>query len=121
MFIYDYVDSHFPVFDNMYAKRLRTYKRIGYSLRATDAPEKQTANAIYDSDSYRPIFEQDLREAAESVVISSPTLSRKRVEQLLTLIQPGQEKGHYMAPRCIPLWKRRAAAKPAGKPARGRL
>ncbi len=93
VFIYDYVDSHILVYDNMYAKRLRTYKRIGYSLRATDAPEKQTANAIYDSDSYRPIFEQDLREAAEGVVISSPTLSRKRVEQLLTLIQPGQEKG----------------------------
>lgn len=95
--IYDYVDSHIPVFDNMYGKRLRTYKRIGYSVYTVDAAEKQTANAIFDSDSYRPIFEQDLREATESVVISSPTLSRKRVEQLLTLIQPGQEKGLKVA------------------------
>lgn len=28
---------------------------------------------------------------------------------------------HYMAPGRIPLWKRRAAAKPVGKPAQGRL
>lgn len=27
--IYDYVDAHIPVFDNMYAKRLKAYKRIG--------------------------------------------------------------------------------------------
>lgn len=95
--IYEYVDSHIPVFDNMYAKRLRTYKRIGYTLRTMDAPDKQNANAIYDSDSYRSIFEQDLREATKSVVISSPTLSRKRVEQLLALIEPGQENGLKVA------------------------
>ena len=95
--IYDYVDSHIPVFDKMYAKRLQTYKRIGYTLCATDASEKQTANAIYDSDSYRPVFEQDLREATKSVIISSPTLSRKRVEQLLVLVQSGQENGLKVA------------------------
>ena len=93
VFIYDYVDSHIPVFDNMYTKRLRTYKRIGYTLCTTDAPEKQNANAIYDSDNYRPVFEQDLLEATESIVISSPTLSRKRVEQLLALVRSGQENG----------------------------
>ena len=97
VFIYDYVDSHIPVFDNMYAKRLRTYKRIGYTLCTADTPQKQTADAIYDSDSYRPIFEQDLREAAASVIISSPTLSRKRVEQLLALVRPGQENGLKVA------------------------
>lgn len=93
VFIYDYVDSHIPVFDNMYAKRLRTYKHIGYSLYTADAPEKQTANAIFDSDSYRPAFEQDLQEATQSIIIFSQTLSRKRVEQLLALVQSGQENG----------------------------
>lgn len=93
VYIFDYVDTHIPVFDKMYAKRLRTYKRIGYSLHTSDAPEKQTANAIFDSDNYRSVFEQDIREAVKSVVISSPTLSRKRVEQLIALLQPGQENG----------------------------
>ena len=95
--IYDYVDSHIPVFDKMYAKRLRTYKRIGYSLCTSDAPKKQTADAIFDSDSYRPIFERDLTEAAESIMISSPTLSRNRVNQLITLVQTGQERGVKVA------------------------
>lgn len=93
VYIFDYVDTHIPVFDKMYAKRLRTYKRIGYSLHTSDAPEKQTANAIFDSDNYRSVFEQDIREAVKSVVISSPTLSRMRVEQLIALLQPGQENG----------------------------
>ena len=93
MFIYDYVDSHIPVFDKMYAKRLKTYKRIGYTLYAPDTPEKQAADAIFDSDTYRPVFEQDLREAVETVVISSPTLSRKRVENLVELLLPAQEQG----------------------------
>ncbi len=93
VFIYDYVDSHIPVFDKMYAKRLKTYKRIGYTLYAPDTPEKQAANAIYDSDTYRPVFEQDLREAVETVLISSPTLSRKRVENLVELLLPAQEQG----------------------------
>jgi len=30
--VYDYVDSHIRDFDNMYAKRLRTYKRTGFQL-----------------------------------------------------------------------------------------
>ena len=75
----------------------RAYNRIGYTLCTTDTPEKQTADAIYDSDSYRTVFEQDLREAAASVVISSPTLSRKRVEQLLNLVRVGQENGLKVA------------------------
>lgn len=93
VYIYDYVDSHIPVFDSMYAKRLRTYKRIGYSLSVPETTEKQTANAIYDSDNYRPIFERDLREAAECVVISSPTLSRNRVDKLVKLLEENQRNG----------------------------
>ena len=30
--IFDYIDAHIPVFDNMYVKRLKAYKRIGYKL-----------------------------------------------------------------------------------------
>ena len=37
------------------------------SLRTPEAPEKQTANAIYDSDAYRSVFEQDMREATETM------------------------------------------------------
>lgn len=47
--IYDYVDIHIPVFDRMYAKRLKAYKRIGYKLYTNHIQEKQDVNAIYDS------------------------------------------------------------------------
>lgn len=47
--VYDYVDSHIRVFDNMYAKRLRTYKRTGFQLITNEILSKQTVNAIYDA------------------------------------------------------------------------
>ena len=30
--VYDYIDSHIRILDNMYAKRLRTYKRTGFQV-----------------------------------------------------------------------------------------
>ena len=32
MIIYDYVDNHIPMFNNMYMKRLKAYKQIGYEF-----------------------------------------------------------------------------------------
>ena len=40
--VYDYVDSHIPMFDNMYAKRLKAYKQIGYEVCTGIVGEKQT-------------------------------------------------------------------------------
>ena len=51
------------VFDNMYAKRLRTYKRTGFELITNDVLAKQNVNAIYDSGSYMDVFEQDIVES----------------------------------------------------------
>ena len=61
--VYDYIDAHLRVFEAMYTKRLRTYKRLGYSVISDMILEKQNANAIYDSGNYADIFEQDLVEA----------------------------------------------------------
>lgn len=91
--IYDYVDSHIPVFDRMYAKRLKAYKRIGYQLYVAGSSTKQDANAIFDSDSYLPIYEKDLKEANTDIVISSPTLSRYKVLRMINLLKERQESG----------------------------
>lgn len=32
VYVYDYIDSHIRFFDRMYAKRLKTYKRTGFSI-----------------------------------------------------------------------------------------
>lgn len=47
----------------MYAKRLRTYKRIGFELITNGILAKQNVNAIYDSGSYTDVFEQDIVES----------------------------------------------------------
>ena len=55
--VYDYVDSHISMFDDMYAKRLRAYKQIGYTVASEVSGEKQTANAIYDFENYKESYE----------------------------------------------------------------
>jgi superfamily II DNA or RNA helicase len=91
--IYDYIDANIPVFDNMYAKRLKAYKRIGYKLYNENPIEKQSVNAIFDSDSYSLIFEQDLKEARSDIVISSPTFAKRRVMHILSLLRERQMAG----------------------------
>ena len=91
--VYDYIDSHIRFFDNMYAKRLRTYKRVGFSLISEKKAAKQTANAIYDSGNYGDVFERDLVEAEKSIVVSSPELVRDKVDRFLYLVKARQETG----------------------------
>ncbi|MGN0350298.1 MAG: DEAD/DEAH box helicase, partial [Roseburia sp.] len=67
--VYDYVDSHIPMFDKMYAKRLKAYKQIGYEVCGGLQHEKQTANAIFDSDNYQEVYKSDLLEAEKEIVL----------------------------------------------------
>lgn len=91
--IYDYIDANIPVFDHMYAKRLRAYKKIGYKLYSENPAGKQEVNAIYDSDTYSPVYEQDLREAVSEIVISSPTLGKYKVMRMTSMLKERQEAG----------------------------
>lgn len=91
--VYDYIDSHIPVFDNMYSKRLRTYKKIGFRVMSDIAADKQNVNAIYDAGNYMDIFEQDLAEAEKEIVISSPDIIQKKIDRLIYLMKPRQEAG----------------------------
>lgn len=93
VYVYDYIDSHIRYFDNMYIKRLRTYKRTGFTLWTGDLHTKQNINAIYDSGNYTEKFEQDMIEADKSVVISSPDICQDKIERLLYLMRQRQEVG----------------------------
>ena len=70
--VYDYIDAHISVFDNMYAKRLKTYKHIGFHLSSNGSLSKQTANAIYDSGNYTDVFERDIVEAEKTIFCFMP-------------------------------------------------
>ena len=91
--VYDYVDSHIPMFDNMYAKRLKAYKQIGYEVCGGLAENKQEANAIFDSESYQPVFQQDLQEARKGIVISSPAISGPKIRSLISSLKEHMNKG----------------------------
>ena len=91
--VYDYVDSHIPMFDNMYAKRLKAYKQIGYDVCGGIAGKKQTADAIYDSESFQPVFQKDLLEAHKTIVISSPVISGPKVRALISLLKDQMTRG----------------------------
>jgi len=91
--VYDYIDSHISVFDDMYLKRLRTYKKIGFRVMSDMVEKKQDVNAIYDSGNYMDTFERDLVEAEKEVVISSPDIIQEKVDRLIFIMKPRQEAG----------------------------
>ncbi len=91
--VYDYIDSHLTVFDNMYAKRLRTYKQLGYSVVSNTILGKQIANAIYDSENYSDVFEQDLVEAEKQIIISSPQITQEKISRMIYVTKNKIESG----------------------------
>jgi hypothetical protein len=91
--VYDYVDSHIPMFDSMYAKRLKAYKQIGYSVCAGIRGERQAANSIFDGDTYEPVYKKDLLQAEKTIIISSPVISGPKVRELTELLREKQSLG----------------------------
>lgn len=91
--IYDYVDTHIPVFSAMYAKRLKAYRQIGYTVTSESVPTPQVGNAIFDVDTYRSTYEKDLQAAQKRIIISSPELRRGKIELFLRTVQAAQENG----------------------------
>lgn len=88
--IYDYVDNHIPMFDNMYVKRLKTYKQIGYELAGSLQTDKQMVNAIYDGDNYSENYHKDLLDANKNIIISSPAISGTKVYELINMLKEKQ-------------------------------
>ena len=93
VYVYDYIDSHVRFFDRMYGKRLRTYKKMGFSLWTEETKTKQIINSIFDSGNYTEKFEQDLVEAEKSIVISSPDIRKDKTERFIYIIKTVQENG----------------------------
>ena len=89
--VYDYIDRRIPVFQGMYRKRLRTYKKAAWQLQTTDPAASQTVNAIFDLDNYLDAFLQDLRESRKEVVISSPAITLSRAEKVLQAMEGRNE------------------------------
>lgn len=93
MIIYDYVDNHIPMFNNMYMKRLKAYKQIGYEFGDGLQTVKQTVNAIYDGNNYSENYHKDLLDSNKNIIISSPVISGSKVYELINMLKEKQMSG----------------------------
>ena len=50
-------------------------------------------NGILSADNYTNIFEQDLAEADNSIIISSPAITADKIERFIQILKPRQEAG----------------------------
>ena len=92
--IYDYIDSHIPMFDRMYHKRLKAYNQIGYSIYSHDVNDKiVNTNSIFNMENYYETYSKDLLSARNEIIISSPAISGRKVHKLKDLLKETQENG----------------------------
>ena len=89
--IYDYVDIHVPALDRMYHKRIKGYSELGYQVRIDE--QSDGASKIYDGREYSVPFEQDLSDAAKSVLIVCPYIQKNRVSALLPTLTNALKSG----------------------------
>jgi len=73
--VYDYVDVHVKMLENMYHKRVSGYSGMGYKT-LSESSSSEKIGAIFDSRSFLPIFERDLQSAKYEIVICSPFLRK---------------------------------------------
>lgn len=91
--VYDYIDHNIRVFDNMYNKRLKTYKRIGFNVVTSLTLKKQKVNAIFNSDNYIDVYERDLIEANKEIVISCSDILYSKLKRFNDLVHSRVEAG----------------------------
>ena len=77
--VYDYIDSHIRIFNTMFLKRIKTYKKIGFHVVSELTTDKQDVKAIYDARNYMETFERDVIEAESEIIISSPHILQEKV------------------------------------------
>lgn len=81
--VYDYVDYAIPMIYRMYQKRLRIYKKMGYSLFEDELTELYRSN-IFGSE-YGSVLVKDLESVKVSFVLILPILSKKIFDILTSL------------------------------------
>ena len=84
--IYDYIDIHEPVCDNMYRKRLKGYASIGYKIISRHSPTlfdnvkdigiPVCKEQIFNGRTYYLPYSSSIGDAKRSIVVSSPKLYR---------------------------------------------
>ena len=86
--IYDYVDIRVPLCDSMYRKRLKGYASIGYgTIFTSDKAEISKHELIFDGNTYKSVFHQDLIGIKQSLVISCQRIKYKYPPRLISQLR----------------------------------
>lgn len=91
--IYDYVDSHIRVLERMYQKRMSTYKKMGYQVCDSLQVKSDELHSIFDGETYLDRYQQDLAEANQEIIVSSPGINARSLKFFLSAVQKAQERG----------------------------
>jgi len=91
--IYDYVDIGIPVCGSMYARRLKGYAAIGYSIRPDTALEIPDADVVMDGKSYMITMASDIDNARDSVLISCSKVNVYRYSKLPDALKDAFSRG----------------------------
>ena len=92
--IYDYVDIHLKMLENMYHKRVSGYSGMGYkalSLSNTESQEK--VGIIFDSRNFMATFERDVQSAKREIIICSSVMQKSRVTKIMELLSAAKING----------------------------
>lgn len=79
--IYDYVDLNISMLENMYHKRIKGYKDIGYEIRVDVKTGKRGIR--FNKTDFKRIFNEDITSAHKEILIVSPSLVTGRVTKFL--------------------------------------
>lgn len=90
--VYDYVDVHVRMLEKMYQRRLSGYASIGYKMKGGELPE-DVANIIFDKDNFLQVYEADIRNASNEILIVSPFITRKRTLQMSSILNEAIRNG----------------------------
>ena len=105
--IYDYIDIHEPVCENMYRKRLKGYFAIGYRILSKDTQTlfdntddlqiSSYEGQIFNGNTFRLAFMQNLKSSKQSIVISSPKLYRTERNTFVKMLRELHVSGVQVA------------------------
>ena len=93
--IYDYIDFHVPMFDQMFRRRMKGYSAIGYEVRSEEntglfAEEK---GIIFDGKDYLQPLLSDIKNAKQSIIFAAPKLWSSIKSPILEAISGLTAKG----------------------------
>lgn len=89
--IYDYVDSQVRIFSKMYHKRLAGYASLGYKIKTEDISD-HSENIIFDHQNFLSVYENDLATADREILIVSPFVTKRRLQQAMLLVNSALQK-----------------------------